>query len=149
MAIKSFRDLRVWNAAMDLVEHVYAVTGQFPREEIFGITSQTRRAAVSVPCNLAEGHTREHRREYLQHVSVGQASLAELETLMEIAARLGYVSRPQCDPLMQDVGALGRQLYALRNALRKPPEGTPPRTKRFAPAPGPRPPAPKSERNHR
>ncbi len=149
MAIKSYKDLRVWNAAMDLVEHVYTVTRQFPREEMFGITGQTRRAAVSLPSNLAEGHTREHRKEYLQHVSMGQASLAELETLMEIAARLGYVSRERSEPLFRNVASLGRQLYALRNALRKPPEGSPSRTKRFTPAPGPRPPAPRTERNHR
>ncbi|MEK6718075.1 MAG: four helix bundle protein, partial [candidate division NC10 bacterium] len=78
MAIRSFRDLRVWQAAMDLLVRVYRLTAVFPRLEAYGLTSQTQRAAISIPSNIAEGHTREHRKEYLQHISVAQASLAEL-----------------------------------------------------------------------
>ncbi len=89
MAIRSLRDLRVWNAGMDLVEHVHGISREFPREEIFGLTGQMCRAAISVPTNIAEGHTREHRKEYLQHVAVAQASTAELETTLEIGLRLG------------------------------------------------------------
>jgi four helix bundle protein len=102
---------------MDLVEHVYRVTREFPKHEIFGLTSQMRRAAVSVPANIAEGHTREHRKEYLHHVSVAQASLAELETHCEIAGRLGYCSSKQIEQLLDKTVSLGKQLYALRNAL--------------------------------
>lgn len=78
--VNSFRDLRVWQAGIDLVEQVYRLTARFPREEIYGLTSQIQRAAVSIPSNIAEGHTREHSKEYLQHLSIAQASLAELET---------------------------------------------------------------------
>ena len=89
MATGSYRDLRVWNEAIELVEHVYRVTQEFPKHETFGLTSQMQRAAISVPANIAEGNTREHRKEYLHHVALAQASLAELGTHLEIAARLG------------------------------------------------------------
>lgn len=104
---------------MDLVEAVYRVTRAFPRAELYGLTSQIQRAVVSIPSNLAEGHTREHTKEYLNHLSMAQASLAELETQLEIARRLEYVSSETLKPILDEVSALGRQLYALRNALQK------------------------------
>ncbi|MBI4574279.1 MAG: four helix bundle protein [candidate division NC10 bacterium] len=119
MAIKSFRDLRVWQVAMDLVERIYRLTKVFPRREVYGLTSQLQRAAISIPSNIAEGHTREHRKEYLQHISIAQVSLAESETCLEIARRLGYSSVDQFVPLFEQVASLGRQLYSLRNALMK------------------------------
>ncbi len=133
MSIKSFRDLRVWQAGMDLVEEIYRLTQAFPQREIYGLTSQIQRAAVSTSSNIAEGHTREHSREYLHHLSMAQASLAEVETQLEIAARLNYISQEQPQKLLEKEGSLGRQLYSLRNAL----------TKNQTPAPGPRPPAPR------
>ena len=120
MPIKNFRDLRVWQAAMDLVEQIYRLTQAFPKHEIYGLTSQVQRAAVSVPSNIAEGHTREHIKEYLHHLSIAQASLAEIETQLEIAARLNYLLPEQLDEILRQVTSLGRQLYALRNALVKP-----------------------------
>jgi four helix bundle protein len=119
MATGSYRDLRVWSEAIELVEHVYRVTQEFPKHETFGLTSQMQRAAISVPANIAEGNTREHRKEYLHHVSLAQASLAELETHLEIAARLGYGWSEQIKRLMDKAVSLGKQLYALRNALRR------------------------------
>lgn len=89
--MKSFRELRVWQQAMDLVEKVYVLTQDFPRQETYGLISQVRRAVISVPSNIAEGHTREHIKEYLHHLSMAQASLAEVETQLEIAARLKYL----------------------------------------------------------
>ncbi len=117
MTIKSYRDLRVWQAGMGLVEQVYVLTQSFPRDEVYGLTNQLRRAAISIPSNIAEGHTREHSNEYLYHLSVAQASLAELETQIEIAARLQYATREQLATVLEQTAALGRQLYALRNAL--------------------------------
>ena len=119
MTIRSFRDLRVWKAAMDLVEKVYRLTQAFPKQETYGLTSQIQRAVVSIPSNIAEGHTREHLNEYLHHVSIAQASLAEMETQLEIAARLKYISREQLTETLVPVASLGKQLYALRNALVK------------------------------
>ena len=119
MAINSFRDLRVWQAGMDLVEQVYKLTQGFPIQEVYGLTSQMRRAAVSVPSNLAEGHTREHTKEYLHHISIAQASLAELQTQIEIAGRLQYLEQDAVHQVVEQVTSLSRQLYALRNGLLK------------------------------
>jgi four helix bundle protein len=117
MPINSFRDLRVWQISMDFVEIIYRHTRQFPKHEVYGLTSQIQRAAVSIPSNIAEGHTREHLKEYLHHISMSQASLAELETQLEIATRLEYISKEDCADLSTRSSALGKQLYALRNAL--------------------------------
>ena len=133
MAINSFRDLRVWQSGMDLVEEVYLLTQVFPRQEVYGLTSQMQRVAVSIPSNIAEGHTRDHSKEYLYHLSIAQASLAELETQLEIAARLKYLSPASLKQILEHISALGRQLYALRNSLMR----------SSGPAPDPRPPAPK------
>src|ERR1051325_9694083 len=95
----------------------YIAPPEFPKTELYGLTNQIRRAAVSVPSNIAEGHTRATTREYLQHVAIAQASLAEVETQLEIAARLRYVERPVCKSILQEVQSLRRQLYALRDAL--------------------------------
>ena len=115
--MKSFRELRVWHKSMDLVEEVYLLTQNFPKQETYGLTSQVRRAIISVPSNIAEGHTREHIKEYLHHLSMAQASLAEVETQLEIAARLKYLCPNQLVELLPEISSLGRQLYSLRNSL--------------------------------
>ena len=117
MTVKSFRDLRVWQAAVDVVESVYRLTQGFPKQEAYGLTSQIRRAAISIPSNIAEGHTREHNKEFLHHLSVAQASLAELETQLEIAKRLEYITSEELSQVLQQLSSVGRQLYALRNSL--------------------------------
>ena len=117
--IRSFRDLRVWQAGMELVEQVYLLTRTFPKPETYGLTLQIQRAAVSIPSNIAEGQSREHGKEYLHHLSMAQGSLAELQTQLEIAGRLGYV---QAEPLSQALDratSLAKQLRALRKALAK------------------------------
>jgi len=117
--ISHFRELRVWQRGMELVADIYRTSGGFPRDEIYGLTSQLRRAAVSVPSNIAEGHTPESTKEYLNHLSIAQASLAEMETQLEIALRLGYLDSATVMPLLAQAVALGKQLYALRDALNK------------------------------
>lgn len=117
MAIQSFRDLRVWQMGMDLVERIYQVTKAFPKEEMYGLTNQMRRAAVSIPSNVAEGHVREHLKEYLQHISMAQGSLAELQTQCEIAARLRYLAGSESREILELASTLAKHLYALRNAL--------------------------------
>jgi four helix bundle protein len=119
MTVKSYRDLRVWQAAMDLVEKIYRLTQTFPNHEIYGLTNQLRRAAVSVPSNIAEGHSREHTKEYLNFLSVTQGSLAELQTHVEIATRLGYAGQSAAKEVLDDSVSLSKQLYALRNAVAK------------------------------
>jgi four helix bundle protein len=120
MQIKSFRDLRVWQAGIDLVRNVYELSSSFPRSEAYGLSSQMQRAAVSIPSNIAEGHARESTKEYLQHLSIAQASLAELETQLEIAKQLNYISEEEATRLLEKMNSLGRQLFALRNALINP-----------------------------
>lgn len=102
---------------MNLVENVYTLTKAFPKEESYGLTSQIRRAAVSIPSNIAEGHTREHLKEYLHHLSMAQASLAEVETQLEIGVRLKYLRSTAVKEIQNDISSLGKQMYALRNAL--------------------------------
>lgn len=106
---------------MHLVEHVYRTTDGFPRHELWGLASQMQRAGVSIPSNIAEGHTREHLAEYLHHVSIAHASLAELQTQIEIATRLGYVGQEVGQDLQDQTTSLSKQLYALRNSLSKRP----------------------------
>ncbi|MFA5191548.1 MAG: four helix bundle protein [Verrucomicrobiia bacterium] len=93
MALKGYRDLQVWQKAIELVESVYKLTKTFPAEERFGLASQLQRAAVSIPANIAEGYGRSHLGDYLHHLSIGRGSLAELETHLVIAVRLKILSR--------------------------------------------------------
>jgi len=120
MQIRSFRDLRVWQAGIDLVRQVYELTSKLPRSEVYGLASQMQRAAVSIPSNIAEGHARESTKEYLQHLSIAQASFAELETQIEIGKQLKYISEDNASRLIEKISSLGRQLFALRNALTNP-----------------------------
>ena len=118
--MKGFRELRVWQQGIELVEEVYRVTERFPTHEMYGLASQLRRAAVSIPSNIAEGHVREHIKEYLNHLSIAQASLAEVETQIEIAVRLKYHASEKAKALLERCTSLAKQLYALRNALKGP-----------------------------
>jgi four helix bundle protein len=102
---------------MDLVEQVYRLTKDFPKQELYGLTNQLRRAAVSVPSNIAEGQARTHVKEYLQFLSAAKGSLAEVQTQLEIGARLGYINAEQLEQILQRADAVSKQLYALRNAL--------------------------------
>jgi four helix bundle protein len=90
--VKSFRDLDAWRLGLELAEKIYECTGSFPKSELFGLTSQMRRAAVSVPSNIAEGRTRSSTKEFLQFISIARGSLAELVTQLELAKRLGYAN---------------------------------------------------------
>lgn len=119
MSVNSFRDLRVWQAGMELVERVYALTQEMPPHELYSLTNQMRRAAVSIPSNIAEGHTREHTKEYLHHLSIAQASLAELQTQLELAKRLTFLPDEKVAVLLNETTSLAKQLYALRNAINR------------------------------
>lgn len=104
---------------MELAESIYQISATFPTQEMYGLTSQLRRAAVSVPSNIAEGHTRESTKEYLHHISMAQASLAEVQTQVELAGRLGYAAAEKIEHIIEACVALSKQLFALRNALAK------------------------------
>ena len=85
---QSYKDLIVWQKAIELATWIYGLTGGFPKEEIYGITSQMRRAAVSVPSNIAEGQSRQHKNEFIQFLSIAKGSLSELETQLIISGKL-------------------------------------------------------------
>ncbi|MFB3921622.1 MAG: four helix bundle protein [Terriglobia bacterium] len=119
--IRSYRDLEVWQKAMDLVVESYRLTNFFPKSETYGLASQIRRSAASVPANIAEGHGREHLGDYLHHLSVANGSLMELETHILVAGRLDYVSREQVDRILGMTGEVGRMLAGLIRSLKKKP----------------------------
>jgi len=117
--VSHFRELQVWQRGMDVVEMVYRASAGFPKAELYGLTSQIRRAAVSVPSNIAEGHSRASTKEYLNHLSIAQGSLAEVQTQLEIARRLGFIVEDQIAPILGETSILGKQLHALRDVLGK------------------------------
>ncbi len=119
MRIQSFRDLDVWQRGMSLVDAVYTCTRGFPRDELFGLTSQSRRAAVSIPSNVAEGFNRHTTAAYTNHLSIALGSAGELLTLLEIAARQQFLPRAESDRLQTVVSELARMLQALMNALER------------------------------
>lgn len=117
MAINDHRDLLVWQKAMDLVVECYRVSAHFPKQEQFGLTSQLRRAAVSVPANIAEGHGRSSTKAYLNHLSIACGSLKELETHLLIAHRLDYVTGDDIASALALSTEVGRMLTGLRKSL--------------------------------
>ena len=117
--IESFRDLDVWKLAMDLAEQGYRFTRSFPREEMFSLTSQIRRAASSVPANIAEGYGRETTREYVRSLRIAQGSLKELETHVEIACRVGLVEPDAAREIDELAARTGRVLRALIRSLKE------------------------------
>jgi four helix bundle protein len=117
--ITSYRDLRVWQDSMDLAVLCYQMTGRFPREEMFGLTTQIRRAASSIPANVAEGHGRESTASFVQYLRVAQGSLKELETHLLLATRLGYLEASVSETTLGRCGELGRMLRSLIRSLQK------------------------------
>lgn len=110
--IQSYRDLNVWREGMTLAENCYRVTKHFPREELFGMTSQIRRAAASVPANIAEGYGREAAGSYVQHLRIAQGSLKELETHLILAERVGLLDAAGMQSLLATSDEVGRMLRA-------------------------------------
>lgn len=117
MKVKDYRDLIVWQKAMDLVVEVYEATKKFPKEEIYGLTSQVRRAAVSVPSNIAEGQGRRSTKEFLNRLSIAHGSLREAETQIMIAGRLAYLISREVDLLLEKAAEVGRLINGLSNSL--------------------------------
>jgi four helix bundle protein len=112
--MKGYRDLVVWQKVMELVTDVYQVTSDFPKHELYGLTGQIRRAAVSVPGNLDEGHGRTSRREFHRFISQARGSLVEVETRLEIARNLSSLTTPAASELLAKAGRVGRMLNGLR-----------------------------------
>jgi four helix bundle protein len=115
--LESYRDLEVWKISMQLAREVYQITEGMPKHEIYGLTSQIRRASVSVPANIAEGYGRNHRKEYVQFLGVANGSLKELETLLLLAHDLNYIN--DIAKLMSLCESAGRLLNRLRQSLQR------------------------------
>jgi four helix bundle protein len=116
---KGYKDLRVWHQAMTLAEDVYEATKGFPQDERFGLTSQMRRAAVSVPSNIAEGRGRGTDAELIRFCGIAYGSVMELETQAELARRLGFLGGDDLSSVMENCAEVSRMLNALRKSLSK------------------------------
>ena len=117
--VRSYKDLVAWQKSMDLVTAVYRASQGFPKEEIFGLVSQIRRSAVSVPSNIAEGHARTSRKEFQYFLSNARGSLAELETQLTIAHQLAYIDETGINQLLDRLEEVGRILNGLLTALKR------------------------------
>ncbi len=118
--MSGLEDLKVWRRSIALVRTIYDITNVFPRHELFGLTSQLRRAATSIPSNIAEGHARNSTRDYARFVSHAQGSLAEVVTQTHIALELGYLESDAASPVLRELDEIGRILNRLRRSLTSP-----------------------------
>jgi four helix bundle protein len=115
--VESFKDLIVWQKGIDLVNEIYKTTRPFPKEEMYCLTSQIRRAAISVPANIAEGWGRGTTKNYIQFLEISRGSLFELNTLIIIAYNQEYISKKSCDEIENKLNEIGRMLNALITKL--------------------------------
>ncbi|PBC12061.1 four helix bundle protein [Mesorhizobium sp. WSM3859] len=111
--INSYKDLIVWQQAMDLAVATYSLTKAWPREELYGLTSQIRRSATSIPANIAEGYGRDNTGSYQQFLRIAQGSLKELETHLQIAERIGLATHDQVHHMLSATEAIGKMLRQL------------------------------------
>ena len=118
--LKSYKDLDVWKRGMELTKKVYVTTKEFPKEEIYGLVSQIRRCAVSIPSNIAEGKTRQHRNEYIQFLYIALGSCAELETQLALSKELIYISHKNEEELLENLDHIGKMIRNLIKSLREP-----------------------------
>jgi four helix bundle protein len=116
--VVTHKDLEVWKKAMDLAAQVYSLTARFPKEELYGLTSQIRRSAVSIPSNIAEGAARHSRKGFIHFLHIASGSVAELETQLLLAARMGFISRDNPLPQTEEVR---KMLLGLLRSLKKKP----------------------------
>ena len=115
--VRPYRDLRVWQAGMKLAEACYVLTKRFPKDELFGMTGQIRRAATSVPANIAEGYGRNSRGEYGQFLRISQGSLKELETHVMLSSRVGLVPPLETKNILEMCDSLGKMLHRLIRSI--------------------------------
>jgi len=113
MKIKNYKDLNIWKRSIELVEEIYKLTKSFPKEELYGLTSQMRRAAVSIPSNVAEGFTRFHNKEYKQFLYIALGSCSELSTQITIASRLKYFDDNKMEVILNEIDEICRMTMNL------------------------------------
>ena len=115
--IESYRDLSIWQQAMDLVTEIYALTKTWPKDEVYGLTSQVRRASVSIPANIAEGYGRESRASYQNFLRIAQGSLKEVETLLQVAVRVDIETKERVESHMRRCESVGKLIRLLVRKL--------------------------------
>ena len=115
--MKTFKDLSVWQKSMKLVENTYQIANKFPRVEEYGLVSQMKRCCISIPLNLAEGFNRRTTKEYIQFVSIAYGSCSELETQLEIAHALKYISKDQYKSILFEITEVSKMLNGLIRSL--------------------------------
>jgi four helix bundle protein len=113
MAIKDFRDLEIWKRGIRVVEEIYKITKSFPKEELYGLSTQLRKSAVSVPSNIAEGFARSSNKEYKQFLFFALGSCAEATTQIIIAQRLGFVENKKADALLDEIEQISKMTMSL------------------------------------
>ncbi len=129
-AIQNFRDLKIWRLGKEIVAETYKLTRLFPNEEMYGLTTQMRRASISIPSNISEGHSRRATKDYQRFLNIAAGSCAELETQVEISLELGYLKTPTCESVMGKIDYERRMLRKLisklsESALPPPPSAIP------------------------
>ncbi len=117
--IRSYKDLIIWKKAIDLVVDIYEIAKRFPREELYALSDQIKRSAVSVPSNIAEGQSRQHTGEFKQFLYIALGSLAELDTQLIIANRLGYMDSKDHELLSTRITELRKMIFSLISKLKK------------------------------
>jgi four helix bundle protein len=117
MAIETYRDLDIWKKGIEVVKDIYKLTEKFPRQEIYGLVSQMRRSAISIPSNVAEGFKRYHNKEYKQFLHITLGSCAELETQITIAKELKYIQQASEAALLEKLDHIGRMITNLLKKL--------------------------------
>ena len=115
--IKNFQDLRIWQKGIEVVKDIYILTKKFPKEELYGLTSQMRRSAVSIPSNIAEGFRRYHNKEYKQFLYIALGSCAELETQIIIANELDYINNTDKTEVIEKIKYICRMINKLIKKL--------------------------------
>ncbi len=115
---RSYRDLRVWKEAVEFVKDIYLITAKFPSHEIYGLTNQIRRAAVSIPANIAEGQGRHSSKEFRQFLGIALGSISELETHLIISDKIKYLDHGDIDPLLINLDDFRKMLKSLSNCLK-------------------------------
>jgi four helix bundle protein len=117
--METHKDLRVWQQSIEMVTSIYMLTQTFPKEELFGLVSQMRRASVSVPSNIAEGYARGTDKEKLHFLRVSSGSMSEVETQLMLSLNLGYINQEKYNELAEAISSIWKQLNALISSIKK------------------------------
>ena len=114
-----YKELKVWQKARVLVKEIYKVTPKFPKEEVYGLTSQIKRSCISIPSNIAEGAGRKSQNDFLRFLDIANGSAFELETQIILAFDLEFISKKELDSIIDDVTEIQKMIYGLKNKLNK------------------------------